>query len=67
MRFLVTVRNMVVHPGAYIRAEVRPDFTDINHMQPTYDILHGIAGEVFGRLAEALGYSPSDRPRTADD
>ncbi len=62
VRFLVAVRNMVVHPGAYIRANVRPDFTDINHMRPTYDILHGIAGEVFGQLAAVLGYNPVDHP-----
>lgn len=52
--FLVRVRNMVVHPGAYVREEVRPDFDDEQHMRPTYDILHGIVAEVFERLGVAL-------------
>ena len=53
---------MVVHPDACIRADVCPDFTDINHMRPTYDILHGLADEVIGKLAEVLAYNPADRP-----
>jgi hypothetical protein len=64
VHFLVAVRNMVVHPGVYVRAEVRPDFTDIDQMRPTYDILHGIAAQVFARLAEALRADPPD---PADD
>lgn len=60
VRFLVAIRNMLVHPGVYVREDVRPDLADIDQMRPTYEILHGIAAQVFGRLSEALTLHPSD-------
>lgn len=54
VRFLLVVRNMVVHPGAYVLAEDRPDLDDAEHMRPTYDVLNGIAAEVWFRLHAAL-------------
>jgi hypothetical protein len=60
VRFLVSVRNMLVHPGAYVRAEVHPDFADADHMKPTYDILSGITADVLGHLTEALRSTSHD-------
>ena len=54
LSFVVRVRNMVVHPGAYLREEARPDLADREHMQPTYDVLCGIADKVFEQLNAAL-------------
>jgi hypothetical protein len=52
--FLVRLRNMLVHPGAYVREQDRPDFSDPEHMRPTYGILQGIAGSVFEQLQRVL-------------
>ena len=47
VRFIQRVRNMVVHPAVYLREEIYPDFDDPRHMKPTYELLNGIAAEIF--------------------
>jgi hypothetical protein len=54
VRFLNDVRKMAVHPGAHAREEITPDFSDIEHMRPTYEVFDGIAAAVFERLARAI-------------
>jgi hypothetical protein len=61
VRFLQRVRNMVAHPAACLREEAHPDFDDPEHMRPTYDLLHGIADEIFQRLEEAITAVQSGR------
>jgi hypothetical protein len=51
VKFLNRVRNMAVHPGAHARESIRPDFDDMRHMQPTYEIFDGIMADVFERLS----------------
>lgn len=54
VRFLNDVRKMAVHPGAHARERITPDFSDVEHMRPTYEVFDGIAGAVFERLARAI-------------
>jgi hypothetical protein len=58
--FLLSVRNMVSHPGAHVRAEVRPDLADPDHMRPTYEVLRGVASQVFEQLRLALETASAD-------
>lgn len=50
MKFVERVRNMMVHPGAFIRASERPDVTSETHMRPTCDLIEAILGQVFDYL-----------------
>lgn len=52
--FMLAVRNMSHHPGAYIREQLRPDFENEQHMQPTYEIIHGIYDMVIKRLIKQI-------------
>lgn len=62
--FVRSVRNMAAHPGAYVRESMRPDFDDVEHMRPTYEIFNGIANKVFERLTEQVNISaPTSRDR----
>jgi hypothetical protein len=54
VRFLNDVRKMAVHPGAHAREQITPDFSDIEHMRPTYEAFDGVAGAVFQRLARTV-------------
>lgn len=64
--FLRRVRNMATHPGRYVSEEVRPDFTDAEHMEPTYVLVTGIASAVLERLADAVGAAVAvDEPASA--
>jgi hypothetical protein len=51
LKFLNRVRNMAVHPATHARESIRPDFHDMRHMQPTYEIFDGIMAAVFERLS----------------
>jgi hypothetical protein len=46
---------MAVHPGARAREQITPDFVDVEHMRPTYEVFDGIAAAVFERLARVIG------------
>jgi hypothetical protein len=52
--FLNHVRKMAVHPAASARDEIAPDFNDVAHMQPTFDVFEGIMTAVFGHLRDAV-------------
>lgn len=52
------VRNMAIHPGAYVRESARPDFDDVDHMRQTFAIFDGIASEVFARLTTQINTLP---------
>lgn len=54
MRFLIEVRNMAVHPGAHVREQRLPDFTNVEHMQPTYEVCEGIMAVVFEHLSNVV-------------
>jgi hypothetical protein len=54
VRFILSVRNMIIHPGAHVRAEVRPDLADPDEMRTTYEVLRGITSQVFAQLRLAL-------------
>lgn len=55
-----SVRNMAAHPGAYVRGSVQPDFDDVEHMRPTYEIFEGIAHDLFGRLSAQVNTLGTD-------
>ena len=67
-RFVERLRNMTVHPGAYVREELRPDLDEEQHMRLTYELIDGIIAVVFEHLTEqmnTLGQSLSkEQPRT---
>jgi hypothetical protein len=54
VKFLNDVRKMAVHPGAHVREPITPDFSDVEHMRPTYEVFDGIAAAIFERLARAI-------------
>jgi len=53
-RFLNDIRKMAVHPGAHAREQITPDFSDIEHMRPTYEVFDAIAAAVFERVARTI-------------
>jgi hypothetical protein len=62
IRFVNGIRNMATHPGAAIRStEPRPNFDDVEHMKPTYEVAVGVAAAVFDELNRAL-VAADDRP-----
>ena len=58
LKFVVQVRNLMVHPGAFIRAAERPDVTDETHMRPTCDIIEAILDQVFECLDRQMQTLP---------
>lgn len=54
LRFAERLRNMIVHPGAYIRETLRPDVNNEQHMQLTYQLIDGIVAEIFEHLAAQM-------------
>lgn len=68
VRFANRLRNMIVHPGAYVREELKPDICDQQHMRLTYELADGILGRVFEHLATQMARlgNQDDRERHAD-
>jgi len=58
LRFVERLRNMVVHPGAYVREILRPDIDDEEHMRQTYRLIDGILAQVFDHLAKQMDTLP---------
>lgn len=58
MKFVEQLRNMIVHPGAFVRAPIRPDVSDEDHMRPTYDLIQSISDLVIERLHAQLQTLP---------
>jgi hypothetical protein len=54
LEFLNRVRAMAVHPAATARNEIAPDFGDVEHMRPTFEVFEGIMAAVFERLRDAV-------------
>jgi len=54
LRFVEHIRNMAVHPGAYVRETVRPALEDKQHMQLTYKLIDGIIAVVFEHLTTQI-------------
>ncbi|HEX9536662.1 MAG TPA: hypothetical protein VGA04_00630 [Streptosporangiaceae bacterium] len=54
LRFVERLRNMTVHPGAYVRETLRPDLDDEQHMRQTYKLIDGIIAIVFEHLTAQL-------------
>jgi hypothetical protein len=54
VKFVNHLRNMAIHPGAYARESMRPDFDDVQHMRLTYETFDGIMATVFERLSEVV-------------
>jgi len=52
LRFAERLRNMIAHPGAYVRETLRPDLDNEQHLQLTYQLIDGILAEVFEHLAK---------------
>jgi hypothetical protein len=50
VEFLNRVRALAVHPAASTRDSVAPDFGDVEHMKPTFEVCEGIMAAVFERL-----------------
>lgn len=50
VEFLNRVRTMAVHPAAITRDAIAPDFGDVEHMKPTYEVFEGVMSAVFERL-----------------
>lgn len=45
---------MAMHPAATARSDVGPDFGDVEHMKPTFEVFEGIMVAVFERLRDAV-------------
>lgn len=54
LRFVERLRNMIVHPGAYIREPLRPDTGNDEHMRQTYELMDGILAHVFDHLTTQM-------------
>ena len=54
VRILQQARNMATHPGRYVIEQVRPDFDDVEHMTPTYEMAKNIALAVLDKLRGAV-------------
>ncbi len=54
LRFVERVRNMIVHPGAYIREPVRPGTSNNENMSRTYELIDGIIVLVFDHLGAQM-------------
>ncbi len=53
--FLVLVRNAATHPGNYVTSSIADaDFTDTEHMRPTFETCEGISVAVFEKLGEVV-------------
>lgn len=50
MKFVERLRNMIVHPGAYLREPLRPDIDNEEHMRQTYELIDRILAVVYERL-----------------
>lgn len=58
LRFVERLRNMIAHPGAYVREPLRPDTTNDEHMRQTYGLMDGILADVFDRLTTQMQTLP---------
>ena len=67
VRFVERLRNMIVHPGAYIREALRPDVGDEEHMRLTYQLIDGILAEVFDRLTTQMNTLSNEEQDGQDD
>ena len=54
LRFVERLRNMIVHPGAYVRETLSPDINNEQHLQLTYHLIDGILAEVFEHLSTQM-------------
>ena len=62
--FVQRVRNMIVHPGAYLREPLRPGTDNEEHMRETYQLIDGILAEVFDLLTKQMRTLPGSAPRS---
>ncbi|MHB1787515.1 MAG: hypothetical protein ACYCS7_15545 [Acidimicrobiales bacterium] len=58
LRFVERIRNMIAHPGAYVREPLRPDTANDEHMRQTYELIDGILADVFDRLTTQMQTLP---------
>ena len=58
LRFVERVRNMIVHPGAYVREPDRPDTSNNEHMSRTYELIDGIIALILDHLTNQIQTLP---------
>lgn len=58
MKFVERLRNMIVHPGAYVREPLRPDLDHEEHMRQTYELIDGILAQVFDSMTSQIQTLP---------
>jgi hypothetical protein len=54
LKFVQRLRNMIVHPGAYVREPLRPHTGNDEHMRQTYELMDGILSHLFDRLTTQM-------------
>jgi hypothetical protein len=65
VEFLNRLRAMAVHPVATTRSDIVPDFGDVEHMRPTFEVFEGIMAAVFERLRDVVDERPDADPDLA--
>ena len=67
LRFVERLRNMIIHPGAYVRETLRPDIGNEQHLQLTYQLIDGILAQVFEHLSMQMNTLAIDAETTDAD